>query len=105
MYAIVTINGQQFKVEQGQELFVHHIKNAERGQTVEFDNVLLIASDEAVSVGTPTVEGAKVVCSVSDPLVKGDKVIVFHTKRRKDSRKKNGHRQQFTRVTVQSILV
>ena len=104
MYAIVTINGQQFKVEQGQKLFVHHIKNAERGQTVEFDKVLLIAQDDAISVGTPTVEGAKVVCEVVDPLVKGEKVIVFHTKRRKDSRKKNGHRQQFTQVNVQEII-
>ena len=82
MYAIVEINGQQFKVEEGKKLFVHHIKDAEAGKTVEFDKV--------------TVE-------VVNPLVKGDKVIVFKMKRRKDYRVKNGHRAQFTEVTVKSI--
>ena len=104
MYAIVVINGQQFKVEEGKKLFVQHIQNAASGQTVEFDKVLLIANGEAVTVGTPVVEGAKVVCEVNSPLVKGDKVIVFKMKRRKDSRKKNGHRQQFTEVTVKQIV-
>ena len=82
MYAIVEINGQQFKVEEGKKLFVHHIKDAEAGKTVEFEKV--------------TVE-------VVNPLVKGDKVIVFKMKRRKDYRVKNGHRAQFTEVTVKSI--
>ena len=104
MYAIVSINGQQFKVEEGKKLFVHHIQNAESGQTVEFDNVLLIANDKDVTVGTPVIEGAKVVCEVNTPLVKGDKVLIFKTKRRKDFRKKNGHRQQFSEVTVKQIV-
>ena len=104
MYAIVCINGQQFKVEEGKKLFVHHIQNAESGQTVEFDKVLLIANDADITVGTPTIDGAKVVCEVNTPLVKGDKVIIFKMKRRKDSRKKNGHRQQFTEVTIKSIV-
>ncbi|MBQ8099434.1 MAG: 50S ribosomal protein L21 [Bacteroidaceae bacterium] len=104
MYAIVTINGQQFKAEEGKKLFVHHIKNAESGQTLEFDQVLLLDNEGTISVGTPVVEGAKVVCEVNAPLVKGDKVIVFHMKRRKDSRKKNGHRQQFTELTIKQII-
>ena len=103
MYAIVEINGQQFKVEQGKKLFVNHIKDAEEGQTVEFDKVLLVDNDGAVTVGAPTVEGAKVVAEVKNPLVKGDKVIVFKMKRRKDSRKKNGHRQQYTEVEIKSV--
>ena len=103
MYAIVEINGQQFKVEQGKKLFVNHIKDAEEGQTVEFDKVLLVDNDGAVTVGAPTVEGAKVVAEVKKPLVKGDKVIVFKMKRRKDSRKKNGHRQQYTEVEIKSV--
>ena len=70
MYAIVDIQGQQFKVEQGQKLFVHHIKDAEEGKTVEFDKVLLVDADGAVTVGAPTVDGAKVVCEVINPLVK-----------------------------------
>ncbi len=104
MYAIVEMKGQQFKVEQGQKLFVHHIASAEQGQSIEFDRVLLVDNDGAVAVGAPTVEGAKVVVEVLNPLVKGDKVIVFKMKRRKDSRKKNGHREQFTQVEVKSII-
>ena len=84
MYAIVEINGQQFKAEEGMKLFVHHIKDVEEGETVEFDKVLLVDKDGAVTVGAPTVEGAKVVVEVVNPLVKGDKVIVFKMKRRKD---------------------
>ena len=97
MYAIVEIQGQQFKAEQGKKLFVHH-------KTVEFDKVLLVDADGAVKVGAPTVEGAKVVCEVVNPLVKGDKVIVFKMKRRKDSRKRNGHREQFTEVEIKSVI-
>lgn len=83
MYAIVEINGQQFKAEAGQKLFVHHIEGAENGSTVEFEKVLLVDKDGNVTVGAPTVEGAKVVCQVISNLVKGDKVLVFHKKRRK----------------------
>ena len=104
MYAIVEINGQQFKAELGKKLFINHIREAEEGQTVEFDKVLLVDNEGAVTVGTPTVEGAKVVCEVINPLVKGEKVIVFKMKRRKDSRKKNGHRQQYTQVEIKSVI-
>jgi large subunit ribosomal protein L21 len=104
MYAIVEINGQQFKAEQGKKLFVHHIKDVEAGKTVEFDKVLLIDNEGAVQVGAPTVDGAKVVVEVVTPLVKGDKVIVFKMKRRKDERKKNGHRAQFTEVEVKEVI-
>ena len=89
------INGQQFKAEAGKKLFVHHIQNAENGATVEFDKVLLVDKDGNITVGAPTVEGAKVVCQVVSNMVKGDKVLVFHKKRRKGYRKLNGHRQQF----------
>jgi len=104
MYAIVEINGQQFKAEQGKFLYVNHIKGAEEGQTVEFDKVLLVGGEDAVRVGTPTVEGAKVVCEILSPLVKGEKVIVFKMKRRKDYRKKNGHRSQFTKVLIKEVI-
>ena len=104
MYAIVEINGQQFKVEEGKKLFVNHIKDVEAGKTVEFDKVLLVDNGGSVQVGAPTVSGAKVVCEVVNPLVKGEKVIVFKMKRRKDSRKKNGHRQQYTQVDVKSVI-
>ena len=78
MYVIVEINGQQFKAEEGKKLFVHHIQNAENGATVEFEKVLLVDNNGTVTVGAPTVEGAKVVCEVVSPLVKGDKVLVLY---------------------------
>ena len=104
MYAIVEINGQQFKAEAGQKLFVHHIQNAENGATVEFDKVLLVDKDGNVTVGAPTVDGAKVVCQIVSSLVKGDKVLVFHKKRRKGHRKLNGHRQQFPELTITEVV-
>ncbi len=104
MYVIVEINGQQFKAEQGKKLFVHHIKNSQEGQAVEFEKVLLVDKDGSVEVGAPTVEGAKVVCEVLNPLVKGDKVIVFKMKRRKDYRKKRGHREQFTEIRIKEVI-
>jgi len=105
MYAIVEMNGQQFKVEKGKKMFVHHLQNMEDGQTVEFEKVLLVDTDGEINVGAPTVNGAKVVCEVVSPLVKGDKVLVFHKKRRKGHRKLNGHRQQFTELIVSDIVV
>ena len=104
MYVIAEIQGQQFNVEQGRRLFIHHVKGAESGTVVEFDKVLLVDKDGAVTVGTPTVAGAKVVCEVITPLVKGDKVLVFHKKRRKGYRKLNGHRQQFSEVRVKEVI-
>ena len=71
---------------------------------MEFDKVLLVDADGSVQVGAPTVEGAKVICEVLSPLVKGDKVLVFHKKRRKGYRKLNGHRQQFTEVSIKQII-
>ena len=104
MYVIVEINGQQFKAEEGKKLFVHHIQNAENGATVEFDKVLLVDNNGTVIVGAPTVEGAKVVCQIVSSLVKGDKVLIFHKKRRKGHRKLNGHRQQFTELTITEVV-
>ena len=104
MYAIVDMKGQQFKVEEGQKLFIHHVQNAEAGQTLEFDKVLLVDNNGAIAVGAPTVEGAKVLVEVVNPLVKDSKVIVFMMKRRKDERKRNGHREQFTQVVVKSVI-
>lgn len=104
MYVIVEINGQQFKAEQGKNLFVHHIQNVERGAVVEFEKVLLVDKDGSIEVGAPVVEGAKIVCEVLSPLVKGDKVLIFHKKRRKGHRKLNAHRQHFTEVNIKEIV-
>jgi large subunit ribosomal protein L21 len=101
MFAIVTIAGQQFKVEEGQEIFVHRLE-ANAGDSVSFDNVHLTSGDAGVAVGTPNVKGFSVGATVIDH-VKGDKVVVFKKKRRKGYRVKNGHRQQFTKIKIDSI--
>ncbi len=102
MYAIVEILGQQFKAEAGRRLFVHRME-AERGASVEFNQVLLVDKDGAVTVGAPVVEGAKVVVEVLSH-VKGEKVIVFKKKRRKGYKKRNGHRQCFTEVLIKEVI-
>ncbi len=86
MYAIVEIQGQQFRAEAGKFLYVHY------------------HGDGAVKVGAPTVEGAKIVCEVKRPLVKGDKVIVFKKKRRNDYVRKNGHRQMFSQIVIKDVI-
>jgi len=103
MYAIVEILGQQFKVEAGKKLYIHRMNEAERGSAIEFDKVLLIDNEGAVTVGAPVVEGAKVVGEVVSHL-RGEKVIIFHKKRRKGYRKRNGHRQDFTEVMIKEIV-
>ncbi len=103
MYAIVEIAGQQFKVEKDQRLFVHQLKG-EAGDTVEFSDVYLIDDNGTVSVGAPAVEGALVKAKIEEHL-KGNKVIVFKKKRRKGYKKKNGHRQRLTRITIEDIVV
>ena len=102
MYAIVEIAGQQFKVEKDKKLFVHQL-TAEKGDSVDFEKVLLVDTDGKVAVGTPTVKGAKVTAKVLEH-VKGDKVIVFKKKRRKGYQKMNGHRQQYTQIQVETIV-
>lgn len=104
MYAIVEIQGQQFKVEEGRKLFVHHIREVEQGAEVTFDRVMLLDKDGAVAVGAPTIEGAQVVCEVVSPIVKGEKVLIFHKKRRNGYRKLRGHRQQFSEILVKQIV-
>ncbi len=101
MYAIVNIAGQQFKVAKDQHLFVHRLQGDE-GASIEFDNVLLAEDGGKITVGTPSVDGAKISAKILSHL-KGDKVIVFKKKRRKGYRKKNGHRQQFTKIQITDI--
>lgn len=102
MYAIVEIAGQQFKVEKDQEIFVHRLEG-DAGSAVEFDNVLLLDNDGKVTVGTPTVNGALIKAKIIEHL-KGDKVIVFHKKRRKGYQKQNGHRQYLSKLVIEDVL-
>ena len=103
MYAIVEIAGQQFKVQKDQKIFVHRLA-AESGSKLDFERVLLIDNDGKIQVGAPAIAGAVVSVEVNDH-VKGDKVIVFKKKRRKGYKKKNGHRQSFTSITIKDIKV
>jgi large subunit ribosomal protein L21 len=102
MYAIVEIAGQQFKVEKDQQIFFHRLDN-EEGSKVEFDKVLLIDNGGKVNVGAPAISGAKVTAKVLGHM-KGDKVVVFKKKRRKGYKVKNGHRQSFSQIEIQSIV-
>ena len=101
MYAIVEIAGQQFKVEKDQEIFVYRL-DGEEGASLDFDKVLLVEDGKKIKVGTPVVEGAKVSAKILSHL-KGDKVIVFKKKRRKGYKKKNGHRQYLTKISIENI--
>jgi large subunit ribosomal protein L21 len=100
MYAIVEMAGQQFKVAKDQKVFVHRLPGKE-GDKVTFDKVLLL-DDGKVTIGAPAIEGAAVTAKILSHL-KGDKVIVFKKKRRKGYRVKNGHRQAFTEIQIESI--
>jgi large subunit ribosomal protein L21 len=101
MYAIVEIAGQQFKVQEGQEIFVHHLGKPE-GEKLSFDKVYLIDRGGQVSVGMPTLSN-KVLATVLHPMVQGDKVIIFKKKRRKGYQLMKGHRQQFTKIKIDTI--
>ncbi len=101
MYAIVDIAGKQFKVAKDQYIYAPKME-AEAGSNVSFDKVLLLDNDGSVQVGAPTVKGAKVSGKVLEH-VKGNKVIIFKKKRRKGYAVKNGHRQQFTKVQIETI--
>ena len=102
MYAIVEIAGHQFKVEKDQKVFVNRLAT-EEGKKVSFDNVLLLADGDKVTVGAPAIGGAQVSAKVLKHL-KGDKVIVFKKKRRKGYRVKNGHRQSLSEIVIESIV-
>ena len=105
MYAIVEMQGFQYRVEAGTKLFVNRIAELEKGAEVTFEKVLLVENNGEVTVGAPVVAGAKVVCEVLDNECRGEKVLVFHKKRRKGYRKLNGHRQDLTNLVVKEIVL
>ena len=100
MLAVVKIAGQQFKVQEGQSLYVPHLQG-KAGDKVEFNEVLLVDNDGKLSVGNDV--KAIVKAEIVNDLVKGDKVIAFKMKRRKGFRKKHGHRTHYTRIRIESI--
>lgn len=101
MYAIVDITGHQYKVEEGQEIFVNRL-DANEGDKMDFEQVLLVDNDGKVDVGTPVVDGVKVSAAIIEHL-KGDKVTVFKKKRRKGYQKENGYRDYLTKIKIEGI--
>lgn len=102
MYAVVVTGGKQYRVSEGDVVYVEKL-NAEVESTVELDNVLVVSKDNGeLVVGKPVVEGAKVSAKV---LAQGrdKKIIVFKYKRKKDYRKKQGHRQAYTKIQIEKI--
>ena len=103
MYAIIETGGKQYKVTEGDTLFIEKLP-AEAGDNVTFDKVLAVLDGDKATFGTPVVEGAKVEASVVKN-GKGKKVIVFKYKPKKNYRRKQGHRQPYTKVTIGKISV
>jgi len=101
MYAVVDIAGQQFQVEENSMYYVPKLET-EINKKVTFDNILLFSDGKSTSVGTPSVKGIKVEAKVLEH-IKDDKVIVFKKIRRKSYKKKNGHRQQLSRIEITKI--
>ncbi len=101
MYAVIETGGKQYKVSEGDTLFIEKLETAE-GETVTFDKVLAVADGEDVKFGAPTVEGATVEANVVKN-GKAKKIYVFKMKRKKNYRRKKGHRQPFTKVEITKI--
>ena len=103
MYAILDVNNRQYKVKKGQEIYVD-LQNSEIGENLTFNKVLLTEDEGSITVGTPMLDNASVAASVISH-VKGDKVIIFKKKRRKGYKVKKGHRQNFTKIRIDSITI
>lgn len=104
MYAVISDRGRQFGVRVGDVIRCDHRPNSESGQAVTFDSVTLVSNEGEVRVGKPTLDGAAVTGEVVGD-VKGEKLVVFKYRRRKNSRTKNGHRQSYTAVRITDISV
>jgi large subunit ribosomal protein L21 len=102
VYAVVQSGGRQHKVEVGSKVDVDRL-DAEVGASVELDKVLLLSTDDGVTVGQPTVDGARVVATVVEA-VRAKKIIVFKYKAKARYRRKNGHRQDYTRLEIKDIV-
>ena len=103
MYAVIKTGGKQHKVSQGDEISIEKIDGS-KGETVVFDEVLMVSSGEDVKVGTPFLEGARVEGEIIDQ-TKAGKINVFKMKRRKGFKKKTGHRQKLTRMKIKEISI
>jgi large subunit ribosomal protein L21 len=101
-YAIISDSGQQFRVEPGQGLQID-LRNVHSGEVITFDKVLAVSNENGLRIGQPIVTGAHVTAEVVG-IEQGDKLVVQKFRRRKNSRRRTGHRQKFTKVVVKEIL-
>lgn len=101
MYAIISDSGRQYTVKEGDILCVDY-REAEKGSKIDFEKVLAVSGDSGLTVGTPTVDGAKVSAEVLGPRL-GEKLVVQKFRRRKNSRRKTGHRQMHLEVKIEKI--
>ncbi|BEU87389.1 50S ribosomal protein L21 [Selenomonas sp. TAMA-11512] len=101
MYAVIKTGGKQYRVQEGDVLFVEKLA-AEAGETVVFDEVLTVADGDNVKIGTPVVAGAKVSAKV-EAQGKAKKILVFKYKAKANYRRRQGHRQPYTKVTIEKI--
>lgn len=102
MYAIIKDGGRQFKVEEGQELDVDYRDLSKKGDELKFDSVIALSGDDGIQFGKPVLTGASVTAEVLGVGL-GDKLTVQKFRRRKNSRRKNGHRQLYTSVRISKI--
>ena len=101
-FAIIETGGKQYKVSTSKILEIEKL-NAKKGETIKFNNVLLLNNDQNTEIGNPSIEGASVEAKLLDT-VKDRTILVFHKRRRKHSRKKNGHRQRHSKIQITKIL-
>jgi len=108
MYAVIEQGGKQYKVAEGDLLDIELTEASPDAATIELDKVLFISDGTEIKIGTPYIEGAKIVASfaatAADSLTKGPKLYSMYFRRRKASKKRIGHRQKYLQVTVQKIL-
>ncbi len=101
MYALVEIKGKQYKAEKGSVIRIDRVES-EKGNSLEFDKVLMLSSDKDVKVGAPYLEGVKIQATVEDH-IRDKKVVIFKYKKRKKYRRTKGHKQPYTMIKVNEI--
>ncbi|GGO05798.1 50S ribosomal protein L21 [Saccharibacillus kuerlensis] len=101
MYAIIETGGKQYKVQEGDVLFIEKLEAGD-GESVTFDRVLAVSKEDGLAIGAPMVSGATVTAKV-EKHGKGQKVVVYKYKPKKNYHKKQGHRQPYTKVTIEKI--
>lgn len=102
MYAIIADGAHQYKVEPGQVLDID-LREVNEGDTITFDRVLALSTDKGFNLGQPTIAGAKISGKVVNEFVKGEKLVVGKFRRRKNSKRRTGHRQKYVRVEIQDF--